>query len=457
MMPKKPFLIDSAEELNPDRICKYIKMHRDRTAARYRLLEDYYEGRHKILLRTPKREDDPCNNIVANYAAYITDMASGYQMGEPVSYQSDNENELKDLLDWYKAAQVDVQDTDNAEDMSIYGVAYELVYMSTEKSPTPKTATIHPSQAFVIYNNSVDLKPVAGVYYIERFSPDTQELIGFKVEVSTEKKYIRFNATKDGNVEGEVKEVPNPFNMVTLIEIYNNKHLQGDFEQLISLIDAYEKEQSNRVDDKENFVNSLMVLKGQILGDTDKEKSETYRSIKENGVMELTEDGDVSFLTRQSDQQGDELVRQSIENDIHKFSYIPCFTDKDFAGNISGIAMQFKLFGLNQLMKKKDRNTMEGLRYRMRLFSNILQAKGKKGVDPNKVTITINHSSPKNLLELAQVIGNLHGICSNETLLAQLPFVEDPAEESKKAAEERRQEQDERFVMSTPEPLRNAE
>ena len=224
---------------------------------------------------------------------------------------------------------------------------------------------------------------------------------------------------------------------------------QGDFEQLIPLIDAYNCQQSNRVDDVENFVNSVLVLTGQVLGDTDKEKSEQYNSIKKNGVMELTEDGKAEFLTRQIDQQGNELLRQSLADDIHKFSCVPSLTDKDFASNVSGVAMQFKLLGLNQITKIKERYIKEGIRERVELFSAIMQDKGMPGIDIEDMTITITHSLPKNLVEIAQVISNLQGICSNETLVAQLPFVEDPKEEAERAAEERRQEQDEQFVMAT--------
>ena len=450
------FLLNTTEELTTERICKYIELHRKSLSERYQKLQDYYTGKHEILLRKPKRKDDPCNNVVCNYAKYITDIGSGFLIGEPISYQSEKDN-LSDLLEWFKTAEVDVQDNDNAEDQSIYGVAYEIVYMSSDESPTPKTASIHPSQAFVIYNSTVELIPVAGVYYTETRDTETQAVNGYDVNVSTDKLYLRFHVTTDYTLDGEVTTESNPFSMVTLIEIYNNRFLQGDFEQLISLIDGYNKQQSNRIDDKEAFVNSLMIVKGQTLGDTDDEKSETYRQIKENGVMEITPDGEASFLTRQSDQQGDQLLAESIAKDIHKFSYIPDLTDEHFAGNVSGVAMQYKLWGLLQLMKKKERYIKEGLRYRIKLFSAILAIKGKAPVDAANVSITITRNLPKNLVELAQVIANLTGICSNETLVAQLPFVEDPEEETKKAAEERRQEQDERFVMSTPQDMRNAE
>ena len=443
-----PFLLKDISEVTPQKICEYIKMHRNNLSAWYQRLEDYYTGKHDILLRRPKRKDDPCNNIVCNYAKYITDVGSGFLIGEPISYQSED-SDLTDLLEWYRKAEVDVQDSDNAEDQSIYGVAYELVYMSSDDSPTPKTASIHPSQGFVIYNNTVELLPIAGVYYHETRDTVTQQVNGYDAEISTDKQYIRFHLTVDYALDGEVTTEGNPFGMVTLIEIYNNRFLQGDFEQLISLIDGYNKQQSNRVDDKEAFVNSLMVLKGQTLGYSDGERSETYKDIKENGVMELTPESDVSFLTRQADQQGDQLLAESIAKDIHKFSYIPDLTDEHFAANVSGIAMQFKLWGLLQLMKKKERYTKKGLRHRIKLFSAILAIKGKKPVDVEKITITITRNLPKNLVELAQVIANLSGICSNETLVAQLPFVEDPEKEVSKAAEEKRQAMDEQFVMST--------
>ena len=442
-----PFLLKDASEVTPQKICEYIKMHRNNLSARYQRLEDYYTGKHDILLRRPKRRDDPCNNVVCNYAKYISDIGSGFLIGEPVSYQS--EEDLTDLLEWFKAAEVDVQDNDNAEDQSIYGVAYELVYMSSDESPTPKTASIHPSQAFVIYNSTVELLPVAGVYYHETRDTITQQVNGYDAEISTDTQYMRFHLTADFAIDGEVTAEGNPFGMVTLIEIYNNRFLQGDFEQLISLIDGYNKQQSNRIDDKENFVNSLMVLKGQTLGYNHEEKAETYQDIKENGVIELTEGSDLSFLTRQSDSQGDQLLSDSIAKDIHKFSYIPDLTDEHFAANVSGVAMQFKLWGLMQLMKKKERYIKEGLRYRIKLFSVILAIKGKKPVDVENVTITITRNLPKNLVELAQVIGNLEGICSKETLVAQLPFVDDPEKEVEKAAEEKRQAMDEQFVMST--------
>ena len=452
-----PFLMNSTDELTPQLVCEYIRMHRTAMAPKYEKLQRYYEGVHDILLREPKyRPDDPCNNVVCNFAKYISDFAAGYLIGEPISYTSEDQD-LDNLLKWNSIAQTDVQDMDNAKYQSIFGVAYELVYMSSKQSPTPKTASTHPTQSFVIYNNTVEFKKMAGVNYFEIRDPKTQTLKGFHVIVSTAEKYMNFDVTVDYGLNGEVTEEPNYFGAVTLIEIYNNNERQGDFEQLIPLIDAYNCQQSNRVDDVENFVNSLMVLTGQTLGYTNEEKEESYNDIKKNGVIELAPESSLSFLTRQIDQQGNELLRQSIADDIHKFSCVPSMTDKDFASNVSGVAMQYKLLGLNQITKIKERYIKEGIRERIELFSAIMVNKGMPPVNTDDVTITITHSLPRNLVETAQVISTLQGICSNETLVAQLPFVDDPEEEVKKATEERRAEQDERYVMSAPPDMSDEE
>lgn len=52
-----------------------------------------------------------------------------------------------------------------------------------------------------------------------------------------------------------------------MIEYRNNEERQGDFEQTIPLIDAYNLLQSDRLTDKENFVDAILVLYGFKLDD----------------------------------------------------------------------------------------------------------------------------------------------------------------------------------------------
>ena len=92
---------------------------------------------------------------------------------------------------------------------------------------------------------------------------------------------LRFGeAFERGNIElgfdliGEAVSRLNPFGMITLNEVFNNEERQGDFEQQISLINAYNTLQSDRVNDKEQFVKAILLISGQILGDTEEEERE---------------------------------------------------------------------------------------------------------------------------------------------------------------------------------------
>ena len=260
-----------------------------------------------------------------------------------------------------------------------------------------------------------------------------------------------FELTSNFGIKSEGEAVPHYFGKVPLNEIYNDGQRQGDFEQVISLIDAYNTLQSDRVNDKEQFVDSLMYIKGQILGETDDEKAETYSDIQRNRVVELSQDGEIGFLTRQFDEASVEVLRKSIVTDIHKISGVPDMSDDNFAGNASGVAMKYKLLNLEQITKTKERYFTEGLRYRLECLSNIIGIKGGH-IDPKLIDITFTRSLPQNELELSQVVATLDGKVPQETLLSLLPFVKDP----QSAAEElRKQKQDaitaqQQMFMNTP-------
>ena len=52
-----------------------IKEHRIEVESRLDKLNEYYDGKHKILDRTFKNKGIPTNKIVCNHAEYISDIA----------------------------------------------------------------------------------------------------------------------------------------------------------------------------------------------------------------------------------------------------------------------------------------------------------------------------------------------------------------------------------------------
>ena len=231
------------------------------------------------------------------------------------------------------------------------------------------------------------------------------------------------------------KPIPHYFGNVPIIEYRNNKLCIGDFEQQISLIDAYNKLTSDRVNDKEQFVEALLVIYGTLMGDDNEEVSEVMKILKENGLLELPADARAEYISRTFDENGMEILRKAIKEDIYTFSHVPNLTDENFVGNSSGVAMEYKLLGLQMITGEKEKYYKKALKRRIELFCNYLNLKAI-AVNPNNVKITFTRQLPKNLNELAQMIANLSGKVSTETLIEQLPFVEDASSEIEKVKQE---------------------
>lgn len=194
----------------------------------------------------------------------------------------------------------------------------------------------------------------------------------------------------------------------------------------MGLIDCYNELQANRINDKEQFVDAILVLYGAILADGDAKAAEKARKeLAEGKLLELPEDAKAEYLTHTLDESGTEILRKALKQDIYTFSHVPNISDENFAGNSSGVAMEYKLLGLEMLTKIKESWYRKGVRERLRIFLHDL-AINKVKIDENNIEIGFSRALPKNLLELSQIIINLDGKVSQKTLLEQIPFVEDP-------------------------------
>ena len=232
------------------------------------------------------------------------------------------------------------------------------------------------------------------------------------------------------NYELQGETQPHYFGAVPIVEFWNNEECQGDFEQQISLIDAYNVLQSDRVNDKEQLVDAILKVKGISFGDNTEEAARTIKLLKELKVLEMpAENADAEWLVKNLNEQEVEVLRKALREDIHAFSMVPSLTDENFASNSSGVALKYKLLGLEQLAKMKERYFVQGLRERLQVFANMLGVKGKD-VDVTDVVITMTRNLPANDLETSQMIGALSNMVSNETLISQLSFVTDAKAET---------------------------
>lgn len=398
---------------------------------------NYYEGVQAILDR-PKEEGAPNNKLVCNHAKDIADTASSYFIGEPIAYKSDQDISI--LTDAFDTAGADEADGDNGLDLSIYGIAYEYIY-AKEGETDLVIKNLPPTNTFMVYDDTIEQNELFAVYYYVRKDDTGKVSDRYVATVLTEHyKYVLDIMDSDG--PQALTEEPESHYMgeIPVIEYQNNKLGIGDFELQIPLIDAYNAIMSDRVNDKEQFIDSILAIYGAMLSDEDYEvdlegtgdgkgSEEAMKKLKKKKLLELPGEGvKAEYLTHTFDEAGVEVLRKAIEQDIHKFSHIPCMTDESFGGNVSGVAMEFKLLGMENITKIKTRYYKKGIRKRIRIFSTWLALKGKN-VDTAGIKSVFTRCMPKNLLEISQWVSNLWGKVSRKTLLSQIPFVDNVDDE----------------------------
>lgn len=393
--------------------------------ARLEKLSNYYDGKQAILNRTKEDDSAPNNKVLINHAKYVVDMNVGFMVGNPISYSAPKANDISPILDEYDRIDIVSHDTELEKDLSTFGIGYELIYLRkiSESETETDVRCIDPRGIFLVTDDTIDKNPLFAVHvqpvfdleggidhYLFKYYNDNR-IITYQSDSEGQSDYLLINAT------------PHYFKRVPVIEYRNNEEKQGDFEQAISLIDAYNLLQSDRLNDKEAFVDAILFLQGFTLDDEDSD------ALLENKMLQVPfkpSESAASYLTKELNEGNVSILRDAILDDFHKVTYVPNMNDENFAGNVSGEAMKYKLFGLLQLMSVKSRYMIKGLRQRLEIFANIQNIKGP-AVDVTGVEIKLKPNLPINTSDTINQIVSAYnaGILPLRFLLTWLPDISD--------------------------------
>lgn len=458
-------------ELKSSEVKKLIDKHESILVEKLQKLINYYMGEQKI----NESEESTKPQTVCNHAKDISDTASGYFLGSPISWKevgekSEEKSEEKPeknklgeampeaktdfdkLMDAFDHAQTSDTDQDNALMLSITGRAYEYVYAEEDEAEL-MTMPLDPLHTFMVCDESIEHKELFAVYYYYKQNDITDKQDAkLYIKVFTDEEVLDW--VLNGSEDKEPDKTPHNMGYIPVILYRNNKFCIGDFEQQIGLIDAYNTLTSDRVEDKEQFIDAILVIYGSLLGEDSESSDKAMNEVKKKKLLELDDDARAEYLTRTLDESGMEVLRTALKEDIYTFSHVPNLTDKNFAGNSSGVAMEYKLLGLEMLTKIKERWYRKSLRKRLKIFLHFYGLKEMKLTEEN-IEAKFSRGLPKNLTEIAGIVSGLTGKVSQATLLSQIPFVEDPMAEIeavKAENEEKLRQQQELFQMTTNTP-----
>ena len=415
--------------LSTEIIKKIIQKHRGAEIPRLQKLNKYYHAKNDILMKQVKDQSLPNNKIAHPYASYITDTLTGYFMGQGVSYSSLDQSAADELQMVLEYNDEQDENMELAKDASIFGLAVELLYIDEDAQVRLKR--LDPREVIIVYDDTLNNDILYGIRYFlcEDWVEDKRYC---QIEVYTDREIITYKAEQNLGSLQEISRVPHHFSLCPIVVYDNNEQEIGDFEPVLSLIDAYDKMESDSLDDFDYFVDAYLCLSG-LQADKD-----DIATMKENRVILLDTESDAKWLTKSGSDATIENVKTRLDKDIHKFSKTPDMSDESFAGNASGVAIKYKTMPMENIVSIKERKFKKGLQRRIELIYVILALKGS-AFDWRAIDIVFTRNLPTNETEIANVVNTLSNIVSKRTLLAQIPFVEnvdDEMERLKKQKEE---------------------
>ena len=140
---------------------------------------------------------------------------------------------------------------------------------------------------------------------------------------------------------------------------------------------------------------------------------------------------DAGYIYKQYDVSGTEAYKNRLANDIHRFSRIPNLEDDRFNSTSSGIALLYKMIGLEQVRKDKETYYTKALRRRYELISNVHKAINGSVIEANKLTFTFHPNIPQDVWTEIKAYIEAGGTLSQETLMNNASFTDYKTEQSR--------------------------
>lgn len=305
-----------AERITDDNVVKIIGQcigvfYGNKSAIRY--LWRYYKGDQPVLYRTKISNEDITNKILENHAYEIVQFKVGQTYGEPVQFISRKDddainNAVDELNDFMTDANKQEKDIKSGEWQSATGTSFKAIQSKEGEIPFRITAPT-PMNTFIIYNRTTEepmlavqeLKDEDGKYYKLAFS----ETMSFKIVNS--------------NV---VSSKLHTYGGIPIVEYPNNHERISDIELVISMLDAINNMQSNRMDGIEQFVQSWIKF---VNCDVDEEQFAKMKMNHALVVKSINKDNksDVDIMTQELNQTQCQVAKDDLWDNALSILAIP--------------------------------------------------------------------------------------------------------------------------------------
>lgn len=380
-------------------------------------LYDYYRGEQSVDKGETVR-GRPDNRLRAPFPRYITEVHTGYFLGLPptVAYGGAAGARYAAL-----SRELDLPHLyfDLGRDLSICGAGFALVW--AERGGV-KVCRCDPCGCFAIRSGDAGAPLLAAVRLFASGRGETRGVL------YTAERLVPFVWDGTGVTLGAAEE--NLLHTIPLLPFYNNCQGVGDFAMVTGLVDAYNVLLSGALDDMQSVANAFLALYG-MQGTTQRDIEQANRS----RILSLSEGGRAEFVVKNLNHEALGQLEVNLRRSILQLSMTPDLCDEHFAGNSSGVALQYKLWGIEQVRAAKERTFTDGLRALLAVLTEGERLLGRS-VDLTGGEVTFYKNLPQDNAALAETLLSLSPLLSRQTILENLPWVADAQEELRRRAAE---------------------
>ena len=420
------------EQINQQTIPDILNGAMQRHLKNYResvYLKNYLRGDHPILQRAKTVRPDVNNRIVINNAQTIVRNGNGYFLGEPIQFTAKKEadsDSVQKLNDYMDSEDKSCEDMNVGDDAAITGRGFRLT--ATDKPADVDEApfeipTLESESTEVIYSTSAGHKPLLAFTHAPILD-DNGNTSGTEYTVYDDT--YQYIYSVKGGLGSQIKsadlvEPPKAHFLgdVPIVEYANNAFRLGDFESVITILDAVDKMSSDRVNDVEQIVNAILIFQGLHLKTKDETKDgiSDADKLKESKTLEFPDDGTgngnkkVYYVSSNLDQSQAETLQKTLMDYVYAITGIPDRNDRAGGGQDTGDAVYLRdgYQALEVVARVKERYFRKAERRTLRMVCQILRRFDNIDLRPMDIDIKFTRNRTDNLLNKSNAFATFMG------------------------------------------------
>ncbi len=419
--------IKGSNEITDGRIVRMIREFENSDVCKcMKVGERYYKVQNDVLTRKENSEFKANNRIAHGKYKTMVDEKISYLLCKNITLKCDDEEYVKKIRELL-SKRFQYQLKQLGYESSNKGIGWLHCYIN--ELGEFKTILIPAEQCIPIWKDATrtELEGMIRVYdsfywilnekksvrHVEIWTSDTVKYYKLENELLISTELEDGHYVSDGNMTGWGK--------VPFVGFKNNHLEMPDISFIKSLLDSYDTSRSEVSNYIEEVKNLIFVLKGYGGANLDEFMRDLnqYRAIKiddpeEGGVDALTPTMDITAVREHYEQLKRDIADdgQSINKDLDKFGASP-----------SGVALKFMYAGLDlkcNLMESEYQISFEQLLYFVNQYLGI-----NGNTYSEEVELIFNRDMEINETEVIENCGKSRGIISNESVVANHPWVGD--------------------------------